>query len=631
MKRGLILGLALLFVFAFTGCPDPDPDPTPGPNPNPNPNPGTKAYEITFNLNWPSGTAPAGPAKATTNATTGQLTSAQITAAAPTAAMTPTDKEFGGWFLTKAQADATAATGRVTNSTTFTAAQSVFARWGDKQVGPILDLTGVVEKVTMKNAWGAVYQFVIPANKTWGDYDNLTAKFAADAANLEKSIRAIRIHGNYLAPSDFDFYDRAADVGGKKALAQFDDKNAAYIMHQGIERVTVAAALASFNETSAESILPNTWYTVNYPNFWLDKDAGGVAPNGSYVPGNKTEAYTGTLYLALGLSTEGTGNGEITAFYKDVKLVGKSGTTDIVGIPAYFTYTKEGTTYTAHPAFAGYQAANNGYEEGSREYVGTGTAPGAITLQDSTDNKTVTFNMNWPTDATNTAPATNPTAQTDGVGKLSDAQLAAPATNPVKAGGAYRFLRWYTTSTGTGGSNITKDTVFDADDEIFAIWEFRTTPAAPIVDNDPPVNVTGSNQKFTDDDSVEWALMIKTSNDSLVNYAFTPANMTGIDFTKVKVTLAVSKEHDDFEDGDIQVILKNGNNSWGDANGTTNAQRELDFAQPGGGTDDTWTLEFTWPLTYFNGSGFALQYNSYTANPAKNWLLRITKVEILGD
>jgi hypothetical protein len=485
MKRGLILGLALLFAFAFTGCPDPDPDPTPGPNPNPNPNPGTKAFAVTYNLNWPTAatnTAPSAPASVTTNATTGMLTATQAGYSGTTPAIADKTVTFANWYLSKAQADAAPATaGRVLASTVFTKAETLYARWNIVDVGATLDTTGKdVELITLANNYYPVYQFTPPQGKTWGDYETVAFTVAVDDDNFATATASFRVYGNYVT-EDFTFLTGDANaedpsVPGKKigvALTNNDNinlnKNGPYIMHNGS-----GATPEALSDTNGTGGAADTWFTLKHAA-WGDM-SGHSQWNSDNMP---AATATGPFYLGVGLPN-------LTYYVKDVKLVGKTGTADLPAVPAYFSVQVPGvdTAPAVYKQFCpgyGTTTGADGFKEISRAFVNASgnSAPISLTLQD--DSVTVTLNYNYPSDVTTTP--TSRTETTDLNGRLTGTQLAA-LSNPT----GYKFEGWFGTQVAVGGTvptdSVSATTVFtSANNTVYAFWTVQTkTPAlTPLV------------------------------------------------------------------------------------------------------------------------------------------------------
>jgi uncharacterized repeat protein (TIGR02543 family) len=272
---------------------------------------------------------------------------------------------FLGWFLEAAGTTPVVATETVFEENA-TNTHTIYAKWEED----VLDIDeddgedGIVEKVTVLNAWSTIYRFDLASGARWSDYEEVTVEYKLGAATLADGMaRAIRLLGNYRQ-QDFEFMDGTGDAAGKHlAIARWDNRNASYILaNEGGAQAD--RNMSSVLETVTGSVPDaDTWFTVNYT---ID----GSKKNGSYVAINKPvpDAH-GPFYFGIGLP--GGPDAANTFLVKNVTLVARtdSTATDVIATPAIFDI--DGTLY---PAFGGYPTVDgtNGFKEATREIVAGG-------------------------------------------------------------------------------------------------------------------------------------------------------------------------------------------------------------------------------------------------------------------
>jgi hypothetical protein len=221
---------------------------------------------------------------------------------------------------------------------------------------PILPPPEVIEEVTLENGWYAVYRFDLPAGRTWGDFEKITAEYKFDAANLASGIgRGARLMGNYTE-ADFEFHTSDANT---VALANYlNGKNAEYILHNTSGSSPFPPLVDFLTGLLGVAPAADQWFTLDYP---ID----GSTKHANYDIANMPAANaTGPFYFGLGLP--GQDNGGNTYQVKNVKLVGYEGVNDVIARPVVFTC--DGVDY---PAFTGYPTTDgsNGYAEANRTMV----------------------------------------------------------------------------------------------------------------------------------------------------------------------------------------------------------------------------------------------------------------------
>jgi uncharacterized repeat protein (TIGR02543 family) len=636
MKRVLIAGLAVLFAFAmvgFMGCKEDDPPPP------------DNTILISFDLNWPAAStiaAPAAPAAARIEKGAG-LTSGYFTYSGTR----PSSKNHGGWFLTKAEADAASGTtGQVTVNlnNTFDEAKTLYARWVDR---PVADTTGKdVEEITLANNYYPLYQFTLPAGKKWSDYKTVAFTVMVDDDNYAKSTASFRVYGNYVVsdgtqakPGDFTYLTgTGTDVTGKKIGVAITDnenlelnKNGPYIMHNG-----GGAAVSSLYNDYGSGGGPDEWVTLTH-SIWSQ-----MSPHtqftGAPISSRNMPAATdeGPFYLGVGLPN-------LTYKVKNVKLVAVSNQAadDVLGVPAIFSIQVPGTDLTAAADYKtfcpgyGDTSGGNGFKELARDFVnatGNSASITGITLYDG--RAEVVFDYNYP--AAVTTPPTPPadtTQKTSLTGYLNGDQLAKPAKAYIPEG--YRFLGWYTTDdTALDDDKVSTSTAFDKDDDgtpantIYAQWAAVTAATEALVINNPAVAAQGNNLTYVKD-SLTWNVFATATwaadnmdysgtYGSLSTYQF-PDAVNEAYYEFIRITYATDL-HEDGVDGDYAVIVKDGYGEWSlDFSGTANKYPSL--TKNGTGTLLMDLDGFT------KGTGFSFQHDSGGTGKANGWLLRITKVE----
>ena len=344
----------------------------------------------------------------------------------------------------------------------------------------------IVEEIGLANGWFAVYQFVLPAGKTWGDYKELTAEYKVK--DVTASARA-RMMGN-ITPAEVDI----------AAFGMYNNNNVAvvgqwaggssgkYIMDNAWGSDT------PINTKVTPAPTNDSWFTYKYNitgtgahGQWNGHTA---APSGAYqgsaaaMPGREpAELDEGPFYLAVGLSS----GGSFTAQVKNVTLVGYDNTiADIIGMPLYFKNT-DGTLFRAYngqledPIATGdnaglcdnFQGGKPSWKiiQGADKIV---PIPMVATTEVPTPTVvTITFKANY--DGTDLDITSEPADTTFTVYK--GYKLPGDALNgwkrQIKDGSGaitteYLFLGWYTEA--LAGVKVQQSTARNADATIFAHW-----------------------------------------------------------------------------------------------------------------------------------------------------------------
>jgi hypothetical protein len=470
MKRGLIAGLALLVAFAIVGCDDG--------NKKKGGNTGDGKVTVSFNLNWPSGTAPAAPASVKVDKDTGKLTSGQIPV--PTSAQKPTGKDFVAWFDTNAASGG----GQLSTNTTFSKNTTYFARWKDADAGGGKDRAGVVEKVSLKNSWQVVYKFTLAANKTWNDYEKFSVSYLVEeeeADLLESGVaRCLRVYGQYHE-WDFEFVDGAGDADGHHlAVINWSSSTGQTGNNPFLMIGNGGGYSANFTDTINAKIGEDPevekWFTVDDYTFMK-----GVDP--AYVDENRPKPTdTGPFYFGLGIPGQDNVN---TLLMRRVSLVGKVAADTIVATPVVF---KDGETL--YPAFVGYgydPSSDNGFAEAGRVECGDTEYKTPI-VRTAAATYTVTFNYNYP-DGVGTQPQNKVFTTSAAPGLVLSSANWDEVKAPAAPAAGWVFMGWNTlegeTAAGSRGVAIadgnyatmkhTKNRTF------YGSWSEKTPATTPLV------------------------------------------------------------------------------------------------------------------------------------------------------
>lgn len=397
-------------------------------------------FTITFNLNGGGGTVPL-PIK--------QSEPNQAITLPGQGKMTPPNPGdiFAGWGKTTAGADAA---GNAVYKPMDD--ETLFAIWVN--VTPSGPDAAKIEKVSLPNAWYAVYRFEIPNGKKYSDYKGISASYMFLADDLEVATeRNGRLMGNYL-PTDFTLVTGSSSgtANGKKlAVANYNGgKNNPYIMDQGKlgNSGTAGSLKDALKEKAGIDALGGKWFTITYDS------AGGNPSSGNFSAANNLPAGadTGTLFY-YGIGLPGAGASDTNTHYiKDVKLLGYKAEDDLDGIPVVF---KSGSDN--YPAFTGYALADgsNGYSAASRAYT---VATNTYTPVDITPTAIeITFDRNVPSAETDTTtvPAANIVLDTTEAKAKTYSTLGANFPLNFKHA-TLGMLGWNTKADGSGRP-VTKD------------------------------------------------------------------------------------------------------------------------------------------------------------------------------
>jgi hypothetical protein len=220
------------------------------------------------------------------------------------------------------------------------------------------------EKITLQNGCEAAYQFVIPADKTWADYSGMSADYIVGPKSWALAGRPHRLMGNYELGNFSTFVvpdDSSSSLPNGFLAANINGGfNAPYMINQphagwdGVGTTLAALGIAAS---------PWEWFTLTY-------DISGTKGNAAFEQKNvPADSAKGPFYFALGFSA-GSAPGT-TQWIKNVKLIGNTGTADVVATPLYI---KDGAN--VYPAFVAYDTATgNGTEVLFRAMADGSTPP----------------------------------------------------------------------------------------------------------------------------------------------------------------------------------------------------------------------------------------------------------------
>jgi len=384
------------------------------------------------------------------------------------------------------------------------------------------------EKVTLENAWYVVYKFDLPEGRVWTDYAEMTAQYLVTKKTWDtRNCRGVRLLGNYLP---FDFRAQEIYEPFKYAVAVYNGtppRN--YIFDNGGDNGGGGSAFPQAGPLTGMKAFE--WYTYHY-NFAGAK-AGDYKAEGIMNPA-KNEGKT--FIFGVGISGQNTDDKGTTSYVKNVKLIGNGNIPALNGTPVYIKYAED----KVYPAFTGYGTSASG-EYGAkasrREMVGaTAIDPSwivtipdiTVTLKNNVDSesKTVTVQqgnalteaqltpdqktgnfVGWydgEGDDANVVPATtiyyfngktiwaqwlDPAsiatitfkygyagAPADLVKEIKKGKTVVPFPDNPEWNAFNGFVGWNTRADGKG-ITVTKDTVFNQDTTVYAIWKAK--PQAP--------------------------------------------------------------------------------------------------------------------------------------------------------
>jgi len=336
----------------------------------------------------------------------------------------------------------------------------------DKPVEPEVKWTAEsVEKVTLKNAAQVVYRFDLPSDKKWGDYDTVTADYMVETdTELEGAGtgRAIRLYGNYA----MDFFQLIETTKGTKvAVANFTNGNGEFIL-SGLggspnDGTTLAGELQklkaeSYSLTEGEAPEANQWFTLTYKT-------NGDQKNGAYVAANKP-ADTDTGPFIFGLGLPGAASYKATFNVKNVQLKGKSGTTDVLGVPLLIT--KDGNIYPAYCSY-GNVDGSAGEDDLSRTPVGTAKYPPAWDAVDP-PTYTITFNLNNSGATFTSEEGLTVTGNTATKTATKYRGLALPKATRTDG---YSLAGWGRTANAAEADKLGDNPTFTENTTLYAIWK----------------------------------------------------------------------------------------------------------------------------------------------------------------
>jgi len=349
----------------------------------------------------------------------------------------------------------------------------------------IWDKREIIEELQLNNGWLALFEFKLPAGKTWGDYTKLTADYKIE--DITTQIRA-RVYGNYVKEeldtvrigTFFPDYGNPINIavvgswpGGSLGRWLMSNQFA------GLE--SVEFIFRSFASPEPED---GAWFTVDYgkpgtsPAYPHAQWNGGVFTGGDNAnPENAIDGRVpaasdaGPLYLALGLTW--VTDSVVVSQIKNVKLVGVKGTDDVVGKPLYF---KDGDNlYRAYAGqFSGGNGGNTNNGKPGWKIISGADKIAVIDYVRPPAIIQIKFDANYPNN--DPKPDLNPVRMYPG-DTLTNDNLSAPAfppTPPTAHLAAWLFKGWYTAK--TGGTKIAafsgiNGSIFNKDTTLYAQWE----------------------------------------------------------------------------------------------------------------------------------------------------------------
>jgi len=599
------------------------------------------------------------------------------------------DVSRAGWILTGFNT-LQAGTGTaylVGAEVTFTANTTLYAQW--KRPETIDPVDEIVEEITLGNAWFAVYQFTLPAGKTWADYKNggLVASYKLTQDMIDNGVgRAFRVMGNFLETGTYSintgtpqapnivtgnykevtgdvytFADTQASGANGAVLAA---KGPLIDLYNGVQMAVVAqwqgGATGPYilshmggafpptpfapnlaSEISKLGVEPakDEWFTLSYIIDGSMKNGGHAA---SRLPADDA---VGPFYLAIGLPGQDT---PTTFQVKNVTLVGTTaGTEDAVGMPLY--YKNSNAAAGATPL---YRAYNGQFSKGGVD--GTKLANWRIVsgennlipvekdLGAAPTLATITFNLNYPG-----APAAETLKIITGE-KLLAGQLAKPER------GGFLCTGWFNQPASTAGpdepndsTEITAATVFSANTTIYAQWRPFTANNTPWEIPNPTMGLhggaSGSPSPLASDGFITMmngaknAAAGRSNNDSLISFSFEDdalALLSNVPADKIAgflyVTVEYSVKRTTTEGVTVSLSIKNGVDSW---DNTPAALRPADFngyPDIATATELTATGSFKWPISLFgappSGKDMGFSLQANVGGHSDEFELKITKI-----
>ena len=257
--------------------------------------------------------------------------------------------EFAGWYDVTGTLNDGKKLDNWDSEGTLESGTIIEAKWASTA----LNAPDATLKMALENGGYILFEFTLPEGKTAADYESVTAQFMVPESSLNKQIRSFRLMGPYSETTfNGNTGNKTTDEGNGFVytgdfttdpnglmVAKYDTENASAIAHDnGYGWSYDWAGLQGKDEAVA-----NTWFAAAYPF-----GGASASPNTAFTAARLQ--LTGKVYFGVGISgtqaaynrdSNSGKNRAVTDYYnaivqavKDVKLVGKTGTNDIVGIPA---------------------------------------------------------------------------------------------------------------------------------------------------------------------------------------------------------------------------------------------------------------------------------------------------------
>jgi uncharacterized repeat protein (TIGR02543 family) len=399
---------------------------------------------------------------------------------------------FKGWFDSEGE-EYTA------DEPDITASVTLIAKW---EFAPSANFFADAEKVSLKNSWFVVYEFKLPNTKQWSDYTGKieVEYLVADQDLIDSGMaRAVRLMGNYKV-TDFLYFTgtQTGTAAGKNvAVASYNHaKNNPYIINNlggGWSDGNFSSTISGL--TGAEPEV-GKWFTLTYnTNTTRSGSAGPDNAHNDFADANKPTG-TGPFYFGFGLP----GQDDVNTFYiRKVTLPGYEGTDDLIAKPFKLVDKDDSEEYDV---FTGYNTpdGSNGYAEAKRESA-IETGAGSITYS-KVDRVPLIFDIDFDynyltamtTGATGATQPADVKLTTDKNGLLDGDEVAALGTGEKVYNGTqmYRFLGWFTSATPAASDTARAlNGMFTAAVKLYGKWE-AYTPADPQV-----IDLTGQTIKNT--------------------------------------------------------------------------------------------------------------------------------------
>jgi len=179
----------------------------------------------------------------------------------------------------------------------------------------------MIDKFALR-ANNAVYKFILPEDAKFEDYKAITIEVKMDAANYDKTIRSVRLMGNYKE-SDF-----SVNTSSGYMFFAFDAANAPYIYDD--------RGLSYINDATTGVGKKDEWFTIEYRLV-------GNSPNTNFVAANKpANDAAGPFLFGVGLPGTDTG-GAKTQLIKNITMVHTSDSTKNVTTAEFFGFVGYGS------------------------------------------------------------------------------------------------------------------------------------------------------------------------------------------------------------------------------------------------------------------------------------------------